>query len=86
MDIEDQMDALDDQLFGDNPGEEHYPQGRDLRWEDHFLNGRESGAGPNVRENTPEELLAQGWDKTEVSAALITLADELSNEDELFND
>jgi len=78
--LEAEMDALDEAMFGEGPVYDTFPQGNELRWSDHFLNDRESGAGPNVSDNTPDELISEGFSKHEVAEALRKKADELSNE------
>jgi len=75
--MEAEMDALDEAMFGDGPVYDSFPQGRELEWSDHFLNDRESNAGPNVSDNTPKELLSEGFSEHEVATALIKKAEEL---------
>ena len=80
IDVVDEFDYLDDALFGEGPVHDTFPQGNELNWNDHFLNDRESGAGPDVSAKTPAELIAEGFTKHEVAEALRKKADELSNE------
>jgi hypothetical protein len=83
--LEAEMDALDEAMFGEAVYDT-FPRGNELNWNDHFLNDRESGAGPNVSDNTPDELISEGFTKHEVAEALRKKADELSNEEELSNE
>ena len=80
LELDAEMDRMDEAMFGCGPVHDHFPQGNEMRWSDHFLNGRESGAGPDINEHTTAELLSQGYTKAEVAAALRAEADRVENE------
>ena len=64
------QDSLDELMFGDGPMGNYYPVDNELRYEDHFLNDRESGAGPNVGDYSIELLLDMGFSEKEIADAL----------------
>ena len=77
-DYEDEdYEALDEALFGEGPVHDTFPQGNELRWSDHFLNDRESGAGPDVLNKTNQQLLDEGFTSEEISEKLRSEANAL---------
>jgi hypothetical protein len=78
MDEEENFDYLDDLLFGDGCTGDHFPVGNELQWDDHFLDGRESGAGPDIENNSFHELIQEGWTRDEVLAAMAKFAAQKS--------
>lgn len=77
---DEEMDALDEAMFGcGDSSVSHYPCGNELSLGAHFLNGRESGAGPDIDSYTIADCLGQGYTKAEIAEALRKKADEIES-------